>query len=73
MEANPQMESANTSEEIQVSLEQIYQWNPDVIITKTEKGREEILSKNSWKDIAAVRINVFMHLQNMRCLTEHNH
>lgn len=55
MEANPQMESANTSEEIQVSLEQIYQWNPDVIITKTAKGRDEILSKDAWKDIAAVK------------------
>jgi iron complex transport system substrate-binding protein len=55
MEANPQMESVNTSEEIQVSLEQIYQWNPDVIITKTEKGRDEILSKDAWKDIAAVK------------------
>jgi iron complex transport system substrate-binding protein len=55
MEANPQMESANTSEEIQVSLEQIYKWNPDVIITKTAKGRDEILSKGAWKDIAAVK------------------
>jgi len=55
MEANPQMESTNTSEEIQVSLEQIYQWNPDVIITKTAKGRDEILSKDAWKDIAAVK------------------
>ncbi|PAV13517.1 ABC transporter substrate-binding protein [Methanosarcina spelaei] len=55
MEANPQMESANTSEEIQVSLEQIYKWNPDVIITKTAKGRDEILSKEAWKDIAAVK------------------
>lgn len=55
MEANPQMESANTSEEIQVSLEQIYKWNPDVIITKTAKGRDEILSKNAWKDITAVK------------------
>lgn len=55
MEANPQMESVNTSEEIQVSLEQIYQWNPDVIITKTEKGRDEILSKDAWKDIVAVK------------------
>jgi iron complex transport system substrate-binding protein len=55
MEANPQMESANTSEEIQVSLEQIYKWNPDVIITKTAKGSDEILSKDAWKDIAAVK------------------
>lgn len=55
MEANPQLESVNTSEEIQVPLEQIYRWNPDVIITKTSKGRDEILSSNSWKDIAAVK------------------
>jgi len=57
MEANPQMESVNTSEEIQVSLEQIYRWNPDVIITKTAKGRDEILSEDAWKDITAVKNN----------------
>ncbi len=55
MEANPQMQSVNTSEEIKVSLEQIYKWNPDVIITKTAKSRDEILSGDAWKDIAAVK------------------
>jgi len=55
IEANPQLQSVNTSEEVKVSLEQIYRWNPDVIITKTAKGRDEILSNDAWKDIAAVK------------------
>jgi iron complex transport system substrate-binding protein len=55
IEANPQLQSINTSEEVKVSLEQIYRWNPDVIITKTAKGRDEILSNDAWKDIAAVK------------------
>lgn len=55
MEANPQFQSVNTSEEIKVSLEQVYRWNPDVIITKTAKGRDEILSNDAWKDITAVK------------------
>lgn len=55
MEANPQIQSMNANEIIKVSLEQIYKWNPDVIITKTVKGRDEILSSDAWKNIVAVK------------------
>jgi iron complex transport system substrate-binding protein len=55
MEANPQMQPTDTSEEIKITLEHIYRWNPDVIITKTAKGRDEVLSSDAWKDIAAVK------------------
>lgn len=49
--------SEETNESIQVSMEQILQWNPDIIITKTSKGRDQILSDDAWKDIAAVQNN----------------
>ncbi len=46
-----------TSESLQLSLEQIYQYDPDVIICATAAGKNEIMSSAAWKDIAAVKNN----------------
>jgi ABC-type Fe3+-hydroxamate transport system, periplasmic component len=44
-----------TNESIPVSMEDIVKWNPDVIITLTESGKEQIESDPAWKDLAAVK------------------
>jgi len=55
MEANPPKASDATNESIAISMEEILKWNPDVIITKDAKGRDEILSSAAWKDVTAVK------------------
>lgn len=57
MEQNAQKESDATNESIPVSMEAICKWNPDVIITANESGKEQILSSSTWKNIAAVQNN----------------
>lgn len=55
MEKIEAKDSASTNESISVSMEQICKWDPDVIITLTEKGRDEILSNSTWRSISAVK------------------
>ena len=56
MNSNPALDKNNeTSEGIKLSMEQIYAWNPDVIITQTKAGSDEIMSSSAWKDINAVK------------------
>lgn len=43
------------NESVTPSIEQIITWNPDVVIAKTVKGRDEILSNPQWKNINAVK------------------
>jgi iron complex transport system substrate-binding protein len=40
-----------------VSLEELIQWNPDVIIVSDKNAKESILKSGQWKDIDAVRHN----------------
>lgn len=40
-----------------VSMEQILEWNPDVIISLSDIGTKEIRSNKSWKNIKAVKEN----------------
>lgn len=46
-----------TDESLTVSLEQILNWNPEVIIVGTQKGKDQIMSDAAWKDITAVKNN----------------
>lgn len=56
MDSNPALDKNNeTSEGIKLSMEQIYEWNPDVIITQTKAGCDEIMNSSAWKDINAVK------------------
>lgn len=55
MEQNPPQISDSANESIEVPMEQILKWNPDVIITKDAKGHDEILSSPEWKNVAAVQ------------------
>lgn len=43
------------NESVTVSMEQVLMWNPDVIIAKSTKARDEILSDTQWKNITAVK------------------
>ena len=43
------------SESIPVSMEQIIAWNPDVIIAKSVKSYNEIMSNSQWSSLAAVK------------------
>jgi len=45
------------NESLTTSMEQILTFNPDVIIAKTSKARDEILSNPQWKNINAVKNN----------------
>lgn len=54
-DAHTAADSDATNESIAVSMEDIVKWNPDVIITLTESGKEQIESNPAWKDIAAVK------------------
>lgn len=45
------------NESVTASMEQILTFNPDVIIAKTSKARDEILSNPQWKNINAVKNN----------------
>jgi len=44
-----------TDESIAVSIEQVFAWNPDVIITEYADVRDEILSSPRWQGINAVK------------------
>lgn len=57
MEENTQKDSDATNESIPVSMEDICKWDPDVIITATESGKEQILASSMWKNMSAVKNN----------------
>ncbi len=43
------------NESVTPSMEEVLAWNPDVIIAKTAKARDVILSSSEWKNIDAVK------------------
>ena len=43
------------NESVAASMEQILSWNPDVIIAKTAKARDQILSNPQWQNTNAVK------------------
>lgn len=53
----PVSKSDEENENLAVSIEQILSFNPDVIIAKTAKARDEIISNQQWKNISAVKNN----------------
>ncbi|MDP4177335.1 MAG: ABC transporter substrate-binding protein [Bacillota bacterium] len=51
----PISKSDEQNESINTSMEQILSWNPDVIIAKTGKIRDQILSNPQWQNTNAVK------------------
>ncbi|MCK9183046.1 MAG: ABC transporter substrate-binding protein [Fibrobacteraceae bacterium] len=54
-DVNPLTAQHEENESIVTPMEEILQWNPDVIITCTGRGRDEILLDPKWATINAVR------------------
>ncbi|MFZ3130346.1 MAG: ABC transporter substrate-binding protein [Desulfosporosinus sp.] len=48
---------AQTNESLAISMEQILQWNPEVIIVRTQKAKDQIKADTAWKEINAVKNN----------------
>lgn len=47
----------DTDENVDVSLEQIVSWDPNVIIVQNENQRKQIMSEKGWQSIDAVKNN----------------
>lgn len=54
-DADKETKGQEENESVDVSMEQVLIWNPDVIIAKTAKARDQILSDPCWKNINAVK------------------
>ena len=46
---------ANTTSGIQVSIEQVISWNPDIIITNDKEFYSQVYSDNNWAQLDAVK------------------
>ena len=52
--ANPTANATATSESLTTNLEQLVEWNPDVIVVTSVPNQQTILTSSQWADIAAV-------------------
>ena len=51
------VDAASTGGGSEVSLEQIFLWNPDIVLADTKELYEKILSDPAWQDLEAVKNN----------------